>query len=667
MGKNPKTTKYLAVDTGGTFTDFVLLAPLSPEEETWKKIGDTPLPPAKVRCAKVLSTPSDPTQAILAGLKLLGAEGEGVLLHGSTVGLNALLTGSQGRVALVTNEGFEDILEIGRQTRPELYSLHVGPRSVLVPRELRLGVPERRLPDGQLLRQMTKQDTHALLRKLRELRPDAVAVCLLHSYAFPEDEHRIAKALAPLGIPVTCSADILHRHREFERFQTAAANASLIPVMRPYLESLEQKVHPQRVYLARNEGGLTPLQEAKDTPIRVVLSGPAGGATAARAWSRACGFDLALGFDMGGTSADVALCGGSSEIEDETQIGPYALALPSVPITTVGCGGGSILHIDEGGALRVGPQSAGAHPGPACYGKGSLPTLTDAHLLLGRLPTSLVGGSFPLQPERAQTAIQTLADRLGTSPQATSEAALEIADLQMARPLRRFSVGRGLDPAGLALVAFGGAGGLHACRLAELVGIPTVLVPPEAGVLSAEGMLMMPELLEQDRALPLSLEEKGETQILETVDALIQQLGRQTTRGFRSKGFASLRYQGSDMELWVPAEKGMKEAFHQRFQKRFGFTQDLGIECLRVRACIEIAPSQRRERTHRILQDLPPQPSSPAPKTAEEGFRTRDQIGPSPTAGPFAILDPNTTTIVEPNWTARHHPNGCLVLEKRET
>ena len=663
MGKTPKTIQYLAVDTGGTFTDLVLLDPLPPSEEAK---GDTHLRQTRVRCAKVLSTPSDPTQAILEGLRSLGAEGEGVLLHGSTVGLNALLTGSHGRVALITNEGFEDILEIGRQTRPELYALHVGPRPVLVPRELRLGVPERRLPDGRLLRQATKQDTHALLDKLRELRPSAVAVCLLHSYAFPEDEHRIAKSLAPLGIPVTCSADILHRHREFERFQTAVANASLIPIMRPYLESLEQKVLPKRVFLARNEGGLSPLAKAKETPIRVVLSGPAGGATAARAWSRACGFDLALGFDMGGTSADVAFCGESTDIEDETQVGPYTLALPSVPIITVGCGGGSILHIDQGGALRVGPESAGANPGPACYGKGNLPTLTDAHLLLGRLPTSLVGGSFPLQPERAREAIQPLADLLGTSLQATSEAALEIADLQMARPLRRFSVGRGLDPAKLALVAFGGAGGLHACRLAELVGIPTVLVPPEAGVLSAEGMLMMPEILEQDLALPLPLEEKNEALILQKVDSLLQGLRKQTTGESCGEGFVSLRFLGSDTELWVPAGEGLRNAFLQRFSQRFGFTQDLGVECLRVRALLEKEPSHRTERMERLLRNLSTQTPGPTQNQTGGAFRTRDQIGRSPSPGPFAILDPNTTTIVESDWAAHRHLNGCLVLQKEK-
>ncbi len=656
MGKTLKRTKYLAVDTGGTFTDLVLLDPAERGEPN----GDSPS--WSVQSAKVLSTPEDPSQAILQGIRLLGAEGEGVLLHGSTIGLNALLTGSQARVALVTNEGFEDILEIGRQTRSELYTLHVGPRPVLVPRELRLGIPERRLPDGRILRQVTKRDTHALLDKIRALRPDALAICLLHSYAFPEDEHRIAEALRPLGLPITCSADLMHRHREFERFQTAVANASLIPVMGPYLQSLAQKVHPKPIYLAQNEGGLTPLNQAQRAPIRVVLSGPSGGAAAAKTWARACGYEMALGFDMGGTSADVALCGGPTEIEDETQIGPFALALPSVPLITVGCGGGSILHIDQGGALRVGPESAGAHPGPACYGKGQLPTLTDAHFILGRLPSSLVDGSFPLQIEAARKAIEPLAKQLGTSLRATCEAALEIADLQMARPLRRFSVGRGLDPAELALVAFGGAGGLHACRLATLVGIPTVLIPPRAGVLSAEGMLLMPEIQEQD--LALTLEEMEESQAIKKANLLLKQISKQVPKEAKVHGFISLRYKGSDTELWVPLQKNLRKAFHRSFQRRFGFTQDLEVECLRIRARVELHPMQRRKRTHCVLSFPPCNPPTVKDSPAPSNFLKRRHIGTEPRKGPVTILDPNTTTVVEKGWSVQYNPNGCLILHK---
>ena len=646
-----KVQRRIGIDTGGTFTDLV-------------ELDD-----GELRLHKTASTPHAPEEAVCRALaeSANGSREAGVLVHGSTVGLNALLTGQGARLALVTNAGFEDLIEIGRQERPELYALHVGPKAVLVPRKRRFGIHERRLANGKLRERASREELRALKDKIQRSGAQAVAVCLLHSWAWPEDEQRIAHALRGLRIPIVCSAKLLRRHREFERFQAACIDAFIRPVVSRYLQALAQRCAPLELSVVRNEGGTLAWQEAALTPVRAILSGPAGGATGARYWAQRVGHERAIGFDMGGTSADVALCGDAREVEDEARLGPYTLALPSLPLTTVGTGGGSIAWKDVAGALRVGPLSAGAEPGPACYGKGSAATVSDAHLFLGRLPEwGLLGGAFRLHPERAIAAIQDLALSLDLSPERCAEGILEIADLQMARPLRAFTLGRGVDPEHVALVAFGGAGGLHAVRLARLVGFTTVLLPPMQGVLSAFGMLLEQRVFEREQAALLAMNGSGPRTLARLAKSFLaesKQLAETRIRAARV--LATLRYRGQEAEFWVDANAQAPESFVRAFEQRFGFTQDLPIEALRIRARL-LLEEPHDEAIHEALTKTQPSKHEAYPdRLSEHGLRciARSQLSKTRwRKGPFAIVDYAGTTIIEEQSRARLR-DGCVEIQ----
>lgn len=649
--REKRSKRRIAIDTGGTFTDLVQFDK------------------GALRVHKTASTPDAPERAVLDAVDAVGGPSAGgALVHGSTVGLNALLTGNGAKLALVTNKGFEDLIEIGRQERPDLYALHVGPKPTLVPRALRFGVHERRLADGELRDRASKDELRELRTRLARKKVDAIAVCLLHSYAFPEDELRIARALSSLKIPVVCSAELLRRHREYERFSAACIDAFVRPVVARYLERLAAGADPLELSVLRNEGGTLPWRDAADAPVRAILSGPAGGAAGARYWARRRGFARAVGFDMGGTSADVALCGDETEIEDEAVLGPHRLALPSLPLTTVGTGGGSIAWRDGGGALRVGPISAGADPGPACYGKGDRATVSDAHLFLGRLPREgLLGGDFALHVDRARAAVAQLAGMLDLTARACAEGILEIADLQMARPLRAFTVGRGVDPKDVALVAYGGAGGLHAARLARLVGFETVLVPPMQGVLSAFGMLLERQVVEREEAAVLELDADGLRELKRRARHFLKETKDRAgvARPNEARCFAALRYRGNQVEFWVEADEQARARFVEEFERRFGFVQDQPVESLRIRARLTLGAP------HDAAIDAALRHSEPKPSRTREyaqpgadrlPFFTRAQLRKSRwTEGPFAILDYAGTTIVERETRARLR-DGCIEI-----
>ncbi|PIE25606.1 MAG: hypothetical protein CSA62_00720 [Planctomycetota bacterium] len=660
MGKNAHKQRRICVDTGGTFTDIV----------------DFDGQDLAIR--KVLSTPSRPERAVLIGAKAgPSTAAEDQLLHGSTVGLNAVLTGQGARLALVCNAGFEDLIEIARQNRPELYARELPPRSVLVPRNLRFGINERRLASGEIEARASDEELKALRLRLKRARVEAIAICLLHAHEHPGDEERIAEALQPLGLPITCSASLLRRHREYERFSTAIIDAFIGPVVRSYLGRLQEGCAPMSLQLVRNEGGTLPVEDVLREPARTLFSGPAAGVIAARYWAKLVGRGPGIGFDMGGTSADVALCGSEAEFTSESELGGHALALPSFPIASVGTGGGSLAYCDAGGALRVGPESAGADPGPACYGRGTRPTVTDAHLFLGRLPSSgLLGGSFALQPQRSAEALEALGAELGMPKRRVAEGILELADLRMARPLRAFTLGRGLDPAECCLIAFGGAGGLHAARLADSVGFTVVIVPPHPGVLSAMGMLMTGAVQEFEEACIQAQERGPAISLARSAKELARRSKAETRKRFgpsqRCEVFACLRYRGQRSELWVPATTDAPQAFETAFEARFGFRQELEIESLRLRARLyfdepdldqlEAAFArefQGRRRKHKK------QGRKALAKGGLDGLAREELPLKRWVEGPLAILDYSGTTIVEEAWSVRLEKTGALRLERR--
>ena len=457
----------IGIDTGGTFTDFVRLDG------------------ASVRTLKLLSTPANPALAILEGLTRLLDDEPCEIFHGSTVATNALLERKGARTALISTRGFEDIIEIGRQNRPKLYSLYPSRPDPLVPSALRFGITERVLYDGSVLVPLRTAELRAIRERLRRKRVQSLAVCLLFSYANPEHERRIGEALRGLGIPISLSHVILPEYREYERTSTTVLNAYLAPVMGRYLGDLEKQLQPARgrkgckLRIMQSSGGAVSARIAIREPVRTILSGPAGGVVGAWEIARKAGYQNILSFDMGGTSTDVSLCQGEIRITSESMIAHCPIGVAAVDIHTVGAGGGSIARIDEGGALRVGPESAGADPGPICYGKGDQITVTDANLCLGKLdPDYPLGGTLRLTPGKVEPALRALGRQMDVrTPQAAAQGVVDVANANMEAALRVISVERGYDPRDFTLVTFGGASGLHAVELAANLSIPRVLIP----------------------------------------------------------------------------------------------------------------------------------------------------------------------------------------------
>jgi N-methylhydantoinase A len=495
MPQAPRS-EVIGVDTGGTFTDLVRI----------DSRGELEL-------HKLPSTPDDPARAVLDGLAHWPAERKRRVVHGTTVGLNALLSGNTARTALVSGRGFSDLLEIARQDRPELYALHPIKQAPLVPRELRFEIDARLWPDPKDPRRMLEVEKPsaaalALLRKqLAAAKVESIAVCLLHSYADPRQEERIARALRPLGVPVTTSSSLVREYREYERFSTAVVNAALSPLMRRYLESLGRRIGDTPLELLQSNGGKLPAARAAVEPVRVLLSGPAGGVVGASRAASEAGWTRLLSLDMGGTSSDVAFQdldprGESVFRERSSRVGGHALAVPALDMHTIGCGGGSLVHVDSGGALHVGPQSAGADPGPVCYGRSDRLTVTDAHALLGHLGSGrFLDGALELDHDGVARAFEKLARRVSSTPHAAAFAVLAAARASMRRAIAVMTMQRGIDPRGVPLVAFGGAGGLHAIELARAVGMPAALVPRHPGALSALGLACARARVERSRSV----------------------------------------------------------------------------------------------------------------------------------------------------------------------
>jgi N-methylhydantoinase A len=674
----------IAIDTGGTFTDVVC----------WRD--------GAVRVLKVPSTPSDPALAVLSGIRAVSGDTSVpfVLLHGSTVATNALLERRGARVALVTNAGFEDVIEIGRQNRPQLYAL-VGTRPPpLVPRALRFGVRGRLGAHGEELEPLDAAEVEALAPKLRGA--ESIAICMLHSYADPSHERAVAEALEGLGVPLSVSSELLAEFREYERTATTVINAYIAPVMDRYLGRIESESGARRVRIMGSGGGAIPVARARREAVHTVLSGPAGGVIGALEVARRADIDRIITFDMGGTSTDVSLCPGQPLHTREFTIAGLPAAIPVLDVHTVGAGGGSIARVDAGGALRVGPESAGAVPGPICYGRGGTEvTVTDANVFLGRLPASSWhhefgspharggngsngegdvvayhgSGSNPghLVAKAIRAPLERLAAALGTDPAGAAEGVVTVANAAMERALRVISVERGHDPADFTLVPFGGAAGLHAAALAERLGIPRILVPPDPGVLSAFGMLVAAVRKEASRTV-LWQADAADARMPEAFAAL-EAAARSAMEEEGISGDAvavhrsvDARYRGQSFELSVPADGDWRARFHDAHRTRYGYDRRAAaVEAvtLRVEALAPgtaVAPPGVGRATH-------PDPDVAARGEVVHGgstvsashYRRDDLRSGHRLEGPCIVSEYSSTLWLPPGWTATVLEDGSLL------
>ena len=651
---------FLGVDTGGTFTDFVLFDG------------------GQLRVHKVLSTPDAPEQAILAGIRDLQIEldPELVVVHGSTVATNAVLEGKGVRTVYITNQGLRDVLTIGRQARKELYNLQPMPQTPPVPRELCLEVPVRIAADGERLQSLTDAALQDLCNAIAQCKPQAVAINLLFSFIDDTDERTLA-ALIPGQVFVSCSADILPVYGEYERGMATWLNSYVGPLMQGYLSRLQTALAPARLAIMQSSGGTISAEQAGSRAVNLLLSGPAGGLAAARAIGRSTGQQRLLTFDMGGTSTDVALIHGELTLTSEAEIGGYPVAVPMVDMHTIGAGGGSIAYVDAGGLLCVGPQSAGASPGPACYGQGGTqPTVTDANLILGRLRAdAFLGGGMQLDVQAAEQAMFSLAENLEIDMQAAAEGIITLANEHMARALRVMSIQRGEDPREYTLLSFGGAGGLHVCALADALQMTRAMVPANAGVLSALGMLYAPPSRQLTQTLTALFADISVSEIEAQFDALITQ-GRQallqegvSANQMTVRRSLDLRYRGQSYTLnipWQSVAECMRE-FHVLHQQRYGHDLDLPIELVNLQVGLY---------ADALLQQLPVLATVAEQPAVREIFLpgvpdrvqllSRDALRPDMVIhGPALITEQVSTTWIAAGWQCQCDDFGNLVLVRQ--
>jgi N-methylhydantoinase A len=659
----------IGIDTGGTFTDLIAL--------------DGP----RIRTLKLLSTPSNPALAILQGLQELLDDRACDIRHGSTVATNALLERKGAVTALITTAGFEDVLEIGRQNRPKIYSLYPSRPAPLVPARLRFGARERVLFDGSVLVPLQPAGLRALVKKLQRAKVQSVAVCLLFSFANPTHEKQIGSAVRNLNIPISLSHMILPEYREYERTSTTVVNAYLAPVMGRYLGDLETGLRSKRAHrnrslrIMQSNGGTVSVRAAIREPVRTILSGPAGGVVGAWEVARQAGFPNILSFDMGGTSTDVSLCEGEIRITSESVIANCPIGVPVIDIHTVGAGGGSIARVDEGGALRVGPESAGADPGPICYGKGDQITVTDANLYLGKLDTDYpLGGKLLLEDRRIEPAFLALARAMGSaSPAAAAQGVVDVANANMEAALRVISVEKGHDPRDFTLVTFGGAGGLHAVQLAASLSIPRVLIPENPGLLSALGVLLSDSVQDFSRTVMLASQEAGSRALAERFQELERRgLASMTAEGFpreriRLERWIDMRYRGQSYELSFPYSRRFVREFHRRHEQRYGYADPLReseIVTIRVRVRgLSDKPRMPKDRPgpsnpkHALLKEKEVRFEGKSCRTRvyeRAGLRAGHQI-----VGPALIFEYSATTAIPPGYrcTVDSYRNFLIVSD----
>ena len=658
----------LGVDTGGTFTDFVL----------WHQ--------GHLRVHKVLSTPDAPERAIVQGIAELDlngpmSRGELTVIHGSTVATNAALERKGVRTLLVTNCGLADLLSIGRQTRPQLYELNPPLMEVPVAPEDCVEVGCRIGAGAECLASLTGEDFERLRDAIAERCPGAVAINLLFSFLHDEDEKALEDA-CPEGIFVSRSSFVLPEYREYERGMATWLNAYLGPRVAGYLDRLHRAVAPSPLGVMQSSGGTIDAAQASRRAVNLLLSGPAGGLAAARFFAGALNPggspEKLLTFDMGGTSTDVALVDGELKLTSEGRLGPFPVAVPMVDMHTIGAGGGSLAQVDAGGLLQVGPASAGADPGPACYGQGgSEATVTDANAVLGRLlPEFFLGGAMTLDRVAAEAAIDRLATSLGLDRLQTAQGIIRLANEHMVSALRVISVQRGYHPADFTLCCFGGAGGLHVCALAEELGMTRALVPMHGGVLSALGMLVAPRERQLSRSLQVLLDEVDsdslERMLAELADGGHRELLEEGVKAadINNSYSVDLRYQGQSFCLNLPVggSENLAAAFHHAHRQRYGHALDIPVELVNLRARVS-APAEPLTLTPLTRGDMPsPLAIKQLPVFGETRIYQRQSLPAGVEfSGPTLICEQVATTLIATGWVARVDDMGNLLLKRMES
>ena len=661
----------IGVDVGGTFTDLVAADAAG---GTWS--------------CKVPTTPANPADGVLAGLALLGRQAGPwtSLAHGTTMVTNAIVERCGARTALVTTRGFRDVLEIARQNRTHLYRLDLPAKpEPLVPRRLRHEISERVGHDGTVLAPLALDELPAIAADLERDGVEAVAICLLHAYANPEHEQAVAGALRGRVGHVSASSDVNAEFREYERTCTTVLNAMVMPLAARYLDDLVARLDPaagrRPLHLLHSAGGMMSVEAAKARPLAMAMSGPAAGVAAAAHVARTLHLGRALAFDMGGTTTDVCLiAGGVPETAGQRRLGEYPVRLPMLAVESIGAGGGSIARVEPTGALKVGPRSASAVPGPACYGRGGVePTVSDANLILGRLdPERVYGGAIRLDRERAAAALEPLARRLGLSLVEAAHGVVEVANASMLRALRLVSVQRGYDLREFALIAYGGAGPLHAGALARECGIGRVVVPAHSGAFSALGCLVSPlryDAVQTHRARLDAWDAK-------VVEDRFRALEARCLRPLLDEGHAlgqvvvarsaDLRYVGQNYELEVPCGDGdlagVRAAFEERHRLLYGYATGEGVECVNLRVIASVMPD--------VLVAPPPAVSRAAGPLGRHPacFRETGQVeiprhdrgalgAGQAVDGPALVEDEWSTTIVYPGQRCAADALGHLVID----
>ena len=659
-------SRIVSIDIGGTFTDVVVL-------------GED----GSIRFLKILSTPREPEKAVSEALRIIGGNISEVV-HATTIATNAIF-GQVGlelpKTALVTTRGFRDVIEIGRQNRPKLYDLFFDKPRQLVPRELRFEIDERVDAWGRVLREPLEDDIRSVLDKILGKEVVSVAISFLHSYMNPSNEERVERFLRRYVRYVSASHKIAPEPREYERTSTTVVNAVLMPIVARYIEALKKlfsEYSVSRFYIMSSSGGLVDDAEAIERPIQLIESGPAAGVVAAAEFAKALGLSMIISFDMGGTTAKAGTVvnyeisvtteyevGGESHHGRIVKGSGYPIRFPFIDLAEVSAGGGTIIWRDSAGALRVGPLSAGADPGPACYGRGgSEPTVTDANFYLGRVPERIAGGEIILRRDLAEKALGKLGD-----PEEIAIQAIDLVNLEMARAIRLVTVERGLDPSEFTLVAFGGAGPQHAVELASELGISRVIIPPQPGNFSALGLLLADQRFEARSSYPRDLEKEYR----ELEKRLVERIG--SVDYFLR--YADVRYRGQGWELTIPVPRPadldiVRKLFSERHAKAYGFVLDEEIEIITIRV---FGVKSRRIDLSRLSM---PRPSSKEPRSmgsrrvymlsewVNAEIFDRDSLSTNQVIeGPAVIEEMSSTTLIPRGWVARVGIYGELSIEKR--